>query len=91
MSNVRGRDHDDTQGPSLHHRTGTEATMPDLHDTSRLISISLHQAGPPISGTVSAGAEPPRSFTGWVGLLAELQAAVGETDEAEKSSWSRPR
>ena len=65
--------------------------MADLRNTSRQISISLDQAEPPISGTVVAGTDPPRSFTGWVGLLAELQAAVGDTDAGEKSSWSRPR
>jgi hypothetical protein len=65
--------------------------MADLDDTSRLISISLDEAGPPISGTLSSGAEPPRCFTGWLSLLAELQAAVDGAAHVSKSSWSEPR
>jgi hypothetical protein len=43
----------------------------------RSITLELDPGGPPISGRLSASADPARPFIGWIGLLAALEATIG--------------
>jgi hypothetical protein len=44
------------------------------------VCVDFDIGGDPIVGTVTAGAEQ-RPFTGWLGLIAGLQNAIGDRNE----------
>jgi len=56
-------------------------SRPDINGSHR-ITLELDSGGPPISGRLHAGSGPGRPFTGWISLLAELEAAI-ETDSRQ--------
>jgi hypothetical protein len=44
------------------------------------VYVDFDAGGDPIAGTVTTGVEQ-RAFTGWLGLIAGLQNAIGDRDE----------
>ena len=48
---------------------------------TRHIAIDVHLDGDTISGRAGDGTGRPKSFQGWLGLLAALDGLLGPTDE----------
>jgi hypothetical protein len=48
---------------------------------TRHIAIDVRLEGDEISGRAGDGTDQPKAFQGWLGLLAALDALLGNTDE----------
>jgi hypothetical protein len=57
---------------------------------ARHVRLEIDAGEPPLHGRLHAPPDRVRSFSGWLGMIAALQAAIGVEDRSEpaRRSWS---
>lgn len=82
--------------PSTTPQAPRSPILTGVHDSASRITIDL-DPGPPITGSLQSGSGIHRRFTGWLGLLAALETAVGvgpaamPEEQDGVSVWTDPR